>query len=234
MEGQSAIAGDVKGSVRGLDLLIGVPILWGMELLLGILLVLWVGPQLSLPDHPVALLVVTLTSGAATVLVTWLLVCRKYRKSFTDGFRLSRPTKKSLWGAVLIGIGLALAGVAVSNAFSTGKHLFTQMSSTTTGLVSLAIMVLLLPPMEELYYRGFLFPALEKKFGPWPATLAVIVWFAAAHSIQSMEDWIAIPVVFVAGAIWTVQRRVTGSLTAPLLTHWTYNGCLCVISFAFK
>ena len=232
MKEQPAIPEDMKKSVRGLDLLIGVPILWVVEVVLGILLVLWIDVPLALENHPIPLLVVTLASGAMTVLVTWFLVCRKYRKSFTDGFLISRPTKKALVVAILIGIVLALAGSVLVNAFSTGKHLFAQMSSTTTGLVSLTIMILLLPPVEELYYRGFIFPALEKQFGSWPATLVVIIWFGAAHSMQSMDDWIAIPIVCVAGAIWTIQRQVTGSLTASMVTHWTYNFCLVVMTWA--
>jgi membrane protease YdiL (CAAX protease family) len=234
MEEQPNIPGGIEESVRGRDLLIGVPILWGVELLLGVSLVLWAGPRLSLEDHPMALLVVTLASGATTFLVTWFLVCRKYRKSFSDGFLISRPTKKTLLVAVLIGVVLALAGGAVASAFSTGKHLFLQISSTTTGLASLATMFLLLPPVEEFYYRGFIYPVLEKQFGALPATLAVIIWFTAAHAMQSTGDWIAIPVVCVAGTIWTVQRRLTGSLTASLVTHWMYNFCLLVIGLATR
>jgi len=214
--------------VRGLDLLIGVPIIWAAQLVLGVLTVLWLGMPSALEDHPFTVLGVTLAGGAVTVLVSWFLVCRKYRKSFTDGFLITRPSKKTLMYGIAVGIGLAIGGSILVTLFATGEHPFTQMAESLSGLISIALIALLLPPVEELYYRGFIFPVIERKFGGLPAILIVIIWFAAAHLAQSLDDWIAIPVTCALGAVLTIQRRITGSLTMPLVTHWTYNLCLVI------
>jgi len=34
------------------------------------------------------------------------------------------------------------------------------------------------------------------------------------------------------GTVFTLQRAVTGSLTASLITHWVYNAILAVITVA--
>jgi membrane protease YdiL (CAAX protease family) len=216
--------------VRGIDLLIGVPIIWVMELGLGIVLVLWAGIPFVIEDHPIPLLVLTLASGALTALIAWFFVCRKYGQTFAGGFLLTRPAGKALWIPVATGIGLAIVGSVLSTAYSTGEHMFSRLASTPAGMVSLAILVLLLPFVEELYYRGFIYTALENTLGAPRATAATIIWFGTAHCLQSLSDPIAIPIVFVFGAVLTIQRRVTGSLTASLVSHLTYNASLVLIA----
>lgn len=218
------------GSAHGLDLLIVIPILWGLELALGIILVLSLGASFSPKEHPVPILFTALISAVLTFVITWLFVCKKYGKSFTNGFFISRPTKKTYAISLSIGIIYGLIAATLMSRFSTELSFMSQMATTPTGLLCIIILAMLLPPVEEMYYRGFIFPVLFHKWGPIPAVLVVIVWFAAAHSFQLAQDWIGIPVVAVAGAIWTMQRLVTGSLTQSLITHWTYNLCLVVVS----
>jgi len=209
-------------SAGGVDLLIGVSIVWGFELSLGALLGICLGRSAELPIN---VLLATLVSGLVTALVTWHLVCWNYEKSFTEGFRITRPTKNSVLRAVLIGLVLAVAAAVLAGHFSTGKHFFVRMVSKPGGMTCFVLLALLLPPLEEMYYRGFLFPIIEKRLGAVPAVLIVIVWFGAAHALQSLDDLIAVPIVVVLGSVLTIQRHVTGSLTASLVTHWSYNLC---------
>ncbi|MFC1453720.1 lysostaphin resistance A-like protein [Verrucomicrobiota bacterium] len=174
----------------------------------------------------------TCISAVATLIVTWALVCRKYRKPFYDGFLITRVSRRTVLVSLLIGVGYALIALLLMSKFSTGKSLLEQIARTPIGLTYLLVLMIALPPVEELYYRGFLFPALQKSWGSVAAVLVVTVWFGAAHSAQLMQDPIGILIVALAGAIWTVQRLVTASLTVPLISHLTYNSCLIVATIA--
>jgi len=223
-----------RDSVHGVDLLIGVSILWGVEIFTGIALVICLiclsGMPLHIAEHPLALFASTCISGLATLLVTWILVCRKYGKRFLDGFCLTRVSGRTVLVSLLLGIGYALIAAAISCRYSTGEGLMEEIARSPLGFGCLAVLMIFIPPVEELYYRGFLFPALQNSFGSVVATLAVSIWFGAAHVPQLVHDWTSIPLVLLAGTIWTVQRLVTGSLMPSLISHLTYNGSLLLLS----
>ena len=224
---------DRKGkwdSAHGVDLLIAVSILWGLELVMGFILVFSLGASFSPEEHPVPILLTALISAILTFLITWLFVCKKYGKPFANGFIISRPTKRTYAISLSVGIVYALLAAIPLSRFSTGESLFAEMAATPTGLLCVVILAMLLPPVEELYYRGFIFPILLRKWGRIPAALVVIVWFTAAHSFQLAQEPIGLAVVAGLGAILTIQRVVTGSLTQSLMTHWTYNFSLVVMS----
>jgi len=227
-------ASPINKQPGGLDLLIGISIVWAVEIALGILLVVWIGPSLELENHPVPLLVVTLTSGTATFLVSWWLMCRKYGKTFTEGFRITRPTRKTAGVSILLAMVMVILLQLFDSLFSisTGEHLFIKMLETPQSMAVLLVLFVTLPFVEEFYYRGFIYPILEKKLSGVPAALIVILWFTAVHVPQANGDYLAIPCIMVLGSIFTLQRAVTGSLTASLITHWIYNAILAVITLA--
>ncbi len=92
----------------GKDLLIGIAIIWGFELLLGVALVLWGGTSIQLVEHPVAILLTTLASASLTLLMAWFFTCKKYGKSISAGFLISRPSRKCFIASLAIGIGYGL------------------------------------------------------------------------------------------------------------------------------
>lgn len=223
-----------KGAISAKDLLLGVCVIWCIELVLGFLLVVWLGDPNALESYPIPLMATALASGAATFYVSWYFVCRKYRRSLVEGFMLWPISKRNLMAAVLIGIVMSVVLSFAGSRYSTGEHLFSKMLDQPSGMLSLTIMVLILPFVEEFYYRGFLYPVLRKYCGVLAAIGIVTVWFALAHSLQSLEDLIAIPLVASAGAVFTVQRWWSGSLTVPIITHWTYNFCLVLYTAAVE
>lgn len=87
-------------------------------------------------------------------------------------------------------------------------------------------------PVEELYYRGFIFPALRDRWGATTAVVLTTLWFWAAHVFQLFGDPAGIAVILVVATTFTLQRHRSGSLVPPLLTHAAYNGVLVTLSFA--
>ena len=84
--------------------------------------------------------------------------------------------------------------------------------------------------VEEIYYRGFIFPVLCRKLGAVWSILIVTVWFGGVHAAQLHGDWALLPIVTGMGFIFTVQRYLTGSLLPSIVTHWTYNTFLVFLT----
>ncbi len=217
-------------SLGGRDLLIGIGIIWGFEILLGVAIVLWGGTSIQLVEHPVVILLTTLASSSLTLLLVWFLTCKKYGKSISAGFLISRPSRKCFIASLAIGIGYGLLAIALLSSYSTGRSMFAEMAKSPVGLSCMIIMALLLPVAEEVYYRGFIFPVLQSKWGPSVAVTVVTLWFGTVHVFQNTSDWLAIPVIAVGGGIFTIQRSVTGNLVPSFVSHWSYNFCMVASS----
>ena len=108
--------------------------------------------------------------------------------------------------------------------------MFAEMAKSPVGLSCMIVMALLLPAVEEVYYRGFIFPVLQSKWGPIVAVTVVTLWFATVHVFQNTGNLLAIPVIAVAGGIFTIQRSITGNLAPSVVSHWSYNFCIVVSS----
>lgn len=218
-------------SVSGLDLLAGVGIIWAVELVLGIVLESSGGLSTS-GFGPVMILVTSMLGAAATFVVCWLFVCRKYGKSLVEGFAIRRVPSKTIFLSVAIGLAGAVAATALISQFGTGKSLMEKLLSTPAGFAVMVFLGLTVPPFEEIYYRGFIFPVLSRKLGVAGGILLVVVWFGSAHAFQLAKDPAALIIVVVMGLVWTLQRHLSKSLVPSIVSHWTYNAALFAVGLA--
>jgi len=95
------------------------------------------------------------------------------------------------------------------------------LESPSTSLLGLAAFtaILLVPLSEELLFRAYLQPALERWFGGALSVLLTAVLFAAAH-----RDFYVIVPTFVLGVTLGYLYNRTRSLAAPLCLHVMFNG----------
>ena len=96
--------------------------------------------------------------------------------------------------------------------------------------LSIAAMTLV-PLMEELFFRGFLYPAVARRLGVIFAVLFTTVSFTAIHVPQLADphlplvaSWGAVLLIFTIGFALTIVRAVTKSVAAGVLMHMAYNG----------
>lgn len=88
---------------------------------------------------------------------------------------------------------------------------------------------LLVPVLEEVFFRGYLLGALER-FGRWRAALVSALCFAFVH-VGGKGGWEYIGLMYAAmGLLLALVRLRTGSLLAPMLVHACYNLTLIVLS----
>ncbi len=219
-------------------LAIGVGIAFGFDIAMGVVYgivrIIAGGPGAAGGDlGPAELMVLTLLSAAVTFTVIWSITCRRCGWRFAEGFAI-RPVRRS---AVAGAIGLALLGavaaICVESQWGTEDSAMAKLAGMPGGVLAISAIALLLPPFEELYYRGFIFPIVKRYLGGWAAVALVTLWFAAAHALQLLGDPAGMAVILVMGLAWTLQRQITGSLVPSLIAHWLYNAALVASSLAF-
>jgi membrane protease YdiL (CAAX protease family) len=86
--------------------------------------------------------------------------------------------------------------------------------------------------MEELFFRGFLYPVLARRLGLPIAVFFTALGFAALHGAQLQFSWGPVLVIFLVGVVLTMVRAKTNSVAAGVLIHMAYNGTITVAMFA--
>jgi len=208
-----------------LDLALAVTAIWMVEVAAAI--GLFFGFETY---HPLGILGASLVSTAGTLFIAWYFLCGKYRLPFAQGFAITSVDRRTALASFMIGAIGALIGSAVISAAGTDNDFITQLTSTQLGLCVVIFLGLVLPPFEELYYRGFLFAILRRRLGNASGVILVTVWFAAAHGFQLAGNWVAVLFILFMSGVWTMQRHLTNSLLPSMISHWTYNTGLVLIT----
>lgn len=84
------------------------------------------------------------------------------------------------------------------------------------------------PLMEELFFRGFLYPVLARRLGMIASILLTSVAFGFLHGAQLKYSW-AVLIILLVGIALTTVRALTKSVAASFLVHVGYNGTLSVL-----
>jgi membrane protease YdiL (CAAX protease family) len=92
--------------------------------------------------------------------------------------------------------------------------------------------VTMAPLMEELFFRGFLYPVLARRLGLPIAVLLTSAGFGLIHAPQLGRAWGPVMVVFLVGVALTLTRAKTKSVASSMLVHIAYNGTLSLLLFA--
>ena len=160
-------------------------------------------------------------------------VCKRYSLSFTEGFRLTIPEKFSLANLIPVGV-LIYFITAVSLNFPIGgqpssppnipNSPMESILSTPQGFLYIGLLSITIGPFfEELFWRGYAFPAVKKAWGSGVAVLIISLAFSATHLPQVWGSWGSLIAIFCSGVIITVLREITGSTLICLYVHYIYN-----------
>lgn len=114
--------------------------------------------------------------------------------------------------------------------------------SVATALLLFAAVAVITPIAEELFFRGLLMRALEKRFNPQIAIVVSALVFGALHvtgvtSASSLGDF-AVQGLFIAvtitgyGLVFAVLDMFTGRLWPSIVAHMVING-IGVVTFLF-
>ena len=175
--------------------------------------------------------VVVVPAQAAAYLVLlgfmYALVTHAYSRAFWKGMHWHFPRER--W-ALYLGGGVALAlGIEMaSNYLPIPKSLPIDefFRNRTSAWLMAAFGTLLAPLVEELFFRGFLYPVLRRRVGVMLGTAITALLFALIHESQLAHAWAPLLMLFCVGVTLTLTREFTDSVAASTLVHAAYNATL--------
>jgi hypothetical protein len=165
-----------------------------------------------------------------------LLVSVRHKTSLVQAVHWNVPTRRRIWMfALLTGTTLALIsdiGEVVLHRWIPDSLPITEFfKDRPSALLLGAFGILVAPLMEELLFRGFLYPALAR----WTGTVVSIIVTASAftllHGAQLGYSWAPLLLIFVVGVTLTVTRARTNSVATCVVVHMTYNFILLLQTY---
>ncbi len=223
----------------GLDV-VRLTVLATIALFIGVFAVLfaarfWLYPHSTLAALGRLPLVIVSGQALAYLLVLaymYILVTReRHRRDFLAAIHWNWPSNPAVY--VLVGFMLSVALQLLASRLPIPKNLpIDTFFRTPAEAWALTIFgITLAPLMEELYFRGFLYPVLERSIGLPAAVFITAVAFAALHSSQLSNSWGPVLVIFLVGMVLTMVRAKKNSVAAGLLIHVAYNGTISALMF---
>ncbi len=189
-------------------------------------------PQQSWVDvaqKPVLALLSELVAYGAVAIYMFLLLEGKYHTRFWPAIRWNWPGTA---GFGLVGIGVLMLGLDMLGRFlpmpkTTPFDQFFE--HPTDAYLTAAFAVTLGPLMEELFFRGFLYPVLARRMGALWGVVLTALPFGLMHYLQ-YRSWSAVFIIILVGVVLTTVRAVTKSVASSFLAHVGYNGTLMVLA----
>jgi membrane protease YdiL (CAAX protease family) len=184
-------------------------------------------------QKPILLLVSQFLIYAAVAACMVMLVEGKYHVAFWQAIRWNWPRSEwkllALGAAMLFTLGLlqSLLPMPKDTPF---EHLFDRpRDAYLLGIIAVSIG----PLMEELFFRGFMYPVLARHMGvAWGIVLTALP-FGLIHLPQYGWAWGAALVIVMVGVVCGVVRAVTRSVGASFLVHVGYNGTQMILALAY-
>jgi membrane protease YdiL (CAAX protease family) len=134
-----------------------------------------------------------------------------------------------LFGGVLL--SLVLQALAHLLPMPKNLPIDTFFRTPTEAWVITIFGVTLAPLMEELFFRGFLYPVLVRGIGFTAGIFVTAFAFALVHGSQLLFAWGPVLVIFLVGTVLTMVRAYRDSVAASLLIHIAYNGTISGLMF---
>jgi membrane protease YdiL (CAAX protease family) len=184
----------------------------------------------AVAQKPILLLVSQFLIYAAVAAGMVMLVEGKYHVAFWQAIRWNWP--RSGWKLLVLGAGMMIALGMLQNLLPMPKdtpfeHLFDR--PRDAYLLSI-IAVSLGPLMEEIFFRGLMYPVLARRMGTaWGIVLTALP-FGLIHLPQYGWAWGAALVIVLVGVVCGMVRAVTRSVGASFLVHAGYNGTQMLIA----
>lgn len=176
----------------------------------------------------------TLPVHLLTLALVWAVVTRFGKLPFWRAVGWSWSERVGFWTSAGIAVLLLAAGLVftwVAGGEPTELDRLTRSSAATRITIALLAAVTA-PLVEELVYRGLLYPALQRTMGKVWAVVLVSLLFTLPHVPQYYNNLAVITVILVLSVTLTLVRAWTGRLLPCFIIHLVFNGIQSVIMLA--
>jgi uncharacterized protein len=176
--------------------------------------------------------------GIVAQILAWLLLLgymyilvTKERGSprFWQALHWNWPAK--MWPFLLVGLAMQIVFVFLERFLPFPKETpFDALFRRPTTIVLIAVFSVTLGPLlEELFFRGFLYPVLARRFGIGAGVSLSAMGFSLMHIVQYGYSWASVLLIFLVGMVVGVVRAKKNSVAAGFLVHAAYNGTIILM-----
>jgi len=193
-------------------------------------------PRLSLIElaqRPLLALISTLVVEVAISVLLFLWIEGKYRVRFLQAVKWNWFA--GIWRWIGLGVVMLFVLDVLSNFLPMPKDTpFDKLFSRPRDAYLIAIYAITLGPfVEELFFHGFFYPVLARRWGAASGIFLTALPFALMHMPQYGDAWAAFLVIFIVGIVCGIVRAVTKSVGASFLVHVGYNGTQMLLFVLF-
>lgn len=195
------------------------------------------GAQLS-PEDLLAdkTLVVLLVSGILpahlmTLGIAWAVATRFGKIPIKEALQWQWGSRTSILKTIGLAVVLFALAWGITLAFG-GKETDIDKiikSSRAAALILALLAVATAPLVEEIIYRGILFPAWQRLTGSPIAVIVVTLSFALPHIPQYRANLAVISAITMLSLVLTIVRARTGRLLPCYVIHLVFNGITSVL-----
>lgn len=151
----------------------------------------------------------------------------RHKTSLGRAIRWNPPTAARAITAATAGVGLAFFSEIIQVIFNRwipkSLPIGEYFQDRSSALLLAGFGVLVAPVVEELFFRGFVYPALARWSGPVLSVIVTSAGFAFIHGGQLAYSLVPLLSIFGVGVVLTVTRAVTKSVATSVVLHMTYN-----------
>jgi uncharacterized protein len=170
-----------------------------------------------------------------TLVLTWVILRAGGLRPFWKSVGFEWPQNMSRTMATFLSLLIAVVLLAVAwlattlyGGAETQLDLLVK-SSLPARFATAFVAVFTAPLVEELIYRGVLYPAIEKAAGVGVAIGVVSLLFAGVHVFQYINNIAVITVITLLSFTLTAARAVTGKVLPSFIMHLVFNGIQSLI-----
>jgi uncharacterized protein len=196
---------------------------------------LWIDPRSSIAALGRLPIIIVAGQAVAYLLLIgymYVLVTRERRRpDFLSAIHWNWP--HNIVPYLFVGLVLSIALQVLSHflPMPQGLPIDTFFRTPAEAWVLTIFGIALAPLMEELFFRGFLYPVLARGIGKPIAIFFTALAFALVHGSQLQFSWGPVLVIFLVGMVLTMVRAYKNSVAAGLLIHVAYNGTISILLF---
>ena len=155
------------------------------------------------------------------------LVWTRHRMSLARAIQWNLPGRRLAVNALLFGGALAVVsdiGEVIFHRWIPDSLPITEyFKDRPSALLLAAFGILVAPVMEEMLFRGFLYPAVARWTGTFVSVVITASAFTLLHGAQLGYSWAPLLLIFIVGVALTVTRVITRSVATGVIVHMTYN-----------
>lgn len=166
-----------------------------------------------------------------TLGIAWAVVTRFGKRPFWKHLGWSWSENFGFWSSAGLAVLMLIVGGILKTFYEGDETSMDQLiaSSNATRFTVAFLAAATAPLVEEIVYRGVLYPAAQRVIGMFWAVIAVALIFSLPHADQYKQNFVVFAAVAIFGLMLTIVRARTKRLLPCFVMHAVFNGIQAIV-----